>query len=153
MNWQNGSPDASPADQARADPTREEPLLSIAEVQDETGLSARTLRYYEELDLLPGVRRRAGGRRVYGPDQVERVRFIQRLKKLGLSLAEIKQLNAVYAIAGSTEDMLGRLGEVLRRHAEEVTQRIDELQDLRREIDRYREHIGRRIEALGGEEP
>jgi DNA-binding transcriptional MerR regulator len=40
-------------------------LRTISEVRELTGLSARTLRYYEELGLLPGVRRRAGGRRVY----------------------------------------------------------------------------------------
>ena len=39
-------------------------MLTIAQVREATGLSARTLRYYEELGLLPGVRRRAGGRRV-----------------------------------------------------------------------------------------
>ena len=58
---------------------------------EQTGLSARTVRYYEELGLLPGVRRRSGGRRVYGTDELERLRFIQRLKALGLSLAEIKE--------------------------------------------------------------
>ncbi|NQZ98932.1 MAG: MerR family transcriptional regulator, partial [Myxococcales bacterium] len=77
-------------------------MASIAEVRAETGVSARTLRYYEELGLLPGIRRRASGRRVYGPDEIERLRFIQRLKRLGLSLAEVKELNAVYAIGGST---------------------------------------------------
>lgn len=151
MNWQTGSGQSDRAARDGADreaePRQDEALLGIAELQLRTGLSARTLRYYEELDLLPGVRRRAGGRRVYGPEQVERVRFIQRLKKLGLSLAEIKQLNAVYAIAGSTRQMLRRLDEVLARHAQQVTQRVEELAALRQEIDRYRARIGRRIES------
>ena len=83
-----------------------EPLRAIGEVCEITGLSARTVRYYEELELLPGVRRRAGGRRVYGADEIERLRFIQRLKALGLALTEIKELNAVYAIGGSTRALL-----------------------------------------------
>ena len=95
-------------------------LYAIGEVCETTGLSARTVRYYEELGLLPGVRRRAGGRRVYGPDELERLRFIQRLKALGLSLADVKELNVVYAIAGSTRAMLERLDEQLGRHVEEV---------------------------------
>ena len=95
--------------------------------------------------MLPGVRRRAGGRRVYGPDELERLRFIQRLKALGLSLAEIKELNAVYGIAGSTQNMLARLGELLARHSAELDRRVAELQSLRTEIDQYREHIGERI--------
>ena len=47
--------------------------VSIAEVCEQTGLSARTVRYYEELGLLPGIRRRASGHRVYGLDEVEQV--------------------------------------------------------------------------------
>ena len=42
--------------------------LEIGAVCSETGLSARTIRYYEEVGLLPGVRRRAGGRRAAGRD-------------------------------------------------------------------------------------
>ena len=129
-----------------------EDLRTIAEVRELTGLSARTLRYYEELGLLPGVRRRAGGRRVYGDDEIERLGFIQRLKALGLSLAEVKELNAVYAIGGSTRAMLGRLDELLERHRQDVAERIAELETLRGEIERYRDHVGRRIAALPGEE-
>src|SRR5499426_1313515 len=124
VNWQTESASA---------------LLTIAQVRDATGLSARTLRYYEELGLLPGVRRRAGGRRVYGADELERLRFISRLKTLGLSLAEIKELNAVYAIAGSTRAMLDRLEELLARHRAELDARIAELVALRGEIDAYRD--------------
>ena len=104
------------------------------------------MRYYEELDLLPGVRRRAGGRRVYSDGELERLRFIQRLKTLGLSLAEIRGLNAVYAIGGSTDAMLLRLDELLAGHLEELDQRIRELSDLRDDIGKYRDHIASRIE-------
>ncbi len=144
MNWQS--------DLASADETSNSggigPQLSIAEVQLATGLSARTLRYYEELGLLPGVRRRAGGRRVYGPDEIERLHFIQRLKQLGLSLADIKELNAVYGIAGSTRAMLARLEEQLERHRQDVADRIAELETLRGDIEHYHEHVGHRIQAL-----
>jgi DNA-binding transcriptional MerR regulator len=121
-------------------------LISVSEVRERTGLSARTLRYYEELGLLPGVRRRAGGRRVYGADEIERLRFIQRLKALGLSLAEIKDLNAVYAIEGSTCAMLGRLEELLERHLSEIDGRIEQLTGLRDEISKYRDHVTSRTQ-------
>jgi DNA-binding transcriptional MerR regulator len=114
-----------------------------------TGLSARTVRYYEELGLLPGVRRRAAGRRVYGHDQLERLRFIQRLKTLGLSLSEIKDLNAVYAIAGSTTDMLNRLDELLGRRLNELEARIGELVSLRDDMTAYRGNVERRISQGG----
>jgi DNA-binding transcriptional MerR regulator len=123
-------------------------MWAIAEVCERTGLSPRTIRYYEEIGLLPGVRRRAGGRRVYGPDELERLGFIHRLKALGLSLAEIGELNAVYAIGGSTSAMLSRLGDLLSVHLEDVDRRIDSLVDLRGELARYREHIEERIEQV-----
>ncbi len=138
MNWQTEPPDApNPATD-----------LSITQVCAETGLSARTVRYYEELGLLPGVRRRAGGRRVYGPDEVERLRFIQRLQILGLPLAEIRELNDVHAIAGSTTAMLDRLDDVLAQRLAELDARIGELAGLRDEIEKYRARVASRAGAL-----
>jgi DNA-binding transcriptional MerR regulator len=125
-----------------------EQLQSISEVRVSTGLSARTIRYYEELGMLPGVRRRAGGRRVYGPDEIERIRFIQRLKALGLSLAEIKELNAVYGIGGSTQAMLERLDDLLDRHLGDLDARIRDLGSLRDDIGKYQDHVRTRIEGL-----
>lgn len=143
MNWQTDS--SQTEDSAPAVSGRE---LTIAELGTLTGLSARTLRYYEELGLLPGVRRRAGGRRVYAGDEIERLRFIQRLKTLGLSLGEIKQLNAVYAIRGSTSAMLEKLGTLLDLHLADLDGRICELSDLREEMERYRQHVSRRVHTL-----
>ena len=120
-------------------------MYSIGEISEMAGLSPRTVRYYEELELLPGVRRRAGGRRVYGDDELERLRFIQRLKTVGLSLAEIRELNAVYAIGGSTHAMLLCLDELLARQLQDLDERIRELSDLRDEIGRYRDHIASRV--------
>ncbi len=149
MSWKSCEPEptrrpAAPAAGRRSDPEDR----TIGEVCTALGLSARTVRYYEELGLLPGVRRRAGGRRVYGPDEVQRLRFIQRLKALGLSLAEIRELNAVHAIAGGTEAMLGHLDELLGRRLSDLDARIRELEALRVEIERYREHVGRRRRQL-----
>lgn len=132
MSWQN-----------KADET----LLGIGETSELTGLSPRTVRYYEELGLLPGVRRRAGGRRAYGRDEIERLRFIQRLKALGLSLAEIKELNAIHAIADSTRAMLEQLSHLLGRRLIDLDARISELVALRKEMDRYRNHVESRVAA------
>lgn len=122
--------------------------LTISEACKETGLSARTVRYYEELGLLPGVRRKNGGRRVYGTDELERLRFIQRLKALGLSLAEIKELNAVYAIGGSTAAMLERLDLLLGAQIADLDSRIALLGALRDDMSKYRDHVASRIDTL-----
>lgn len=126
-------------------------VIPIGEACRATGLSARTVRYYEELGLLAGVRRRQAGRRVYGADEIERLRFIGRLKRLGLSLAEIKELNAIYALAGSTGAMLEHLEPLLGQHLKDVEGRLSELSGLRDELAKYHERV---IERIGsGDRP
>lgn len=120
-------------------------MWTITEVCEQTGLSPRTVRYYEEIGLLGDVRRRSGGRRIYGTDELERLGFISRLKALGLSLAEIGELNAVYAIGGSTGAMLERLHALLGLHLEDVDRRLGELGALRDDLLRYREHVEERV--------
>ncbi len=127
-------------------------MWAIAEMCERTGLSPRTIRYYEEIGLLPGVRRKSSGRRVYGPDELERLAFIHRLKTLGLSLTEIGDLNAVYGIGRSTEAMLSRLGDLLAVHLDDVDQRIASLGALRNDLVRYRQHINDRIELVVSDE-
>jgi DNA-binding transcriptional MerR regulator len=121
-------------------------MWAIAEICERTGLSPRTIRYYEEIGLLPGVRRSEGGRRVYGDDELERLAFISRLKTLGLSLKEIRELNAVYAIGGSTQAMLGHLRGLLDAHLSDATRQLEELSELRRQLATYREHIEARLD-------
>ena len=124
-------------------------MWTITDVCERTGLSPRTVRYYEEIRLLPDVRRRSNGRRVYGADELERLGFISRLKAIGLSLSEIRDLNAVYAIGGSTQDMLTRLRDLLTTHMEDVDRRIADLGDLRGELLRYRKHVDERVVDAG----
>src|ERR671911_1177373 len=66
--------------------------LKIGEVANWTGLSIKTIRYYESRGLLEQPSRTEGGYRLYGPEEVARLRFVQRAKLLGLTLEEIKEL-------------------------------------------------------------
>lgn len=154
MNWQSRSRQRPPGSGARprAPESHGEQALSIGEACEQAGISPRTLRYYEELGLLPGVRRRAGGRRVYAAEQLERLRFIQRLKALGLTLEEIRALGEVHAIAGSTAAMLAELDEMLARRLATVDARLAELAGLRDEIEKYRARIAGRLGVLRARE-
>ena len=68
-------------------------LLRIQEAADEVGLTARSVRYYEELGLLTPAARSEGDYRLYDETDVERLRFIKGLRDdAGFSLAEIAQL-------------------------------------------------------------
>src|ERR1700741_924713 len=70
-----------------------EPLLRIQEVAATLGLTARTIRYYEELGLLTPAARSECDYRLYDDDDVERLRFIKDLRDdAGFSLAEISQM-------------------------------------------------------------
>jgi DNA-binding transcriptional MerR regulator len=72
------------------DPPR---LLRIQEVADETGLTPRAIRYYEEVGLLAPAARSGGAYRLYDGEDLERLRFIRGLRDdAGFSLAEIGQL-------------------------------------------------------------
>ncbi len=73
-------------------------LLRIGQVARLADVTVQTLRFYEREGLLHAPRRRASGYREYSPDVVRLVRFIQRAKKLGFSLREVKELLALYGI-------------------------------------------------------
>ena len=76
---------------AETDPN--EPLLQIGEVADRTGVTQRTLRFYEERGLLKPPTRMEGGFRLYSENDVHRVEQIRQLQNLlGLTLAEIKEM-------------------------------------------------------------
>ncbi len=117
----------------------------IGELAAKLGMTERTIRYYEELGLLDSVKRLDGGIRVYTDDDVRRLKFIRKLKVLGLSLQEMHELEGVFARQRSNRAVLPRLIELLDVHLETVAGRIAELGALRAEIRSYREHVAQRL--------
>lgn len=117
--------------------------FDITELARRAEVSPRTIRYYEELGLLEPVARGAGGRRLYDRDALGRLRFIGRLKSLGLTLEEIGELNRSFA-RGRTPAMLDDLDAMLAERIAQVGERIRELEHLRDELVAYRERIRRR---------
>lgn len=69
--------------------------IFIGELAAQLGLNPRTLRYYENLDLLPAPSRTMRGYRVYGEETAQRLTFITKAKSLGLALKEIGQTLAL----------------------------------------------------------
>jgi DNA-binding transcriptional MerR regulator len=64
----------------------------IGEVAEQVGLSLRTIRYYEEIGLVPPSGRTEGGFRLYTAEDVDRLHVVKTLKPLGLSLDEMRAL-------------------------------------------------------------
>lgn len=117
----------------------------IGELAQRVGLTERTIRYYEELGLLDSVKRLEGGQRVYTEDDVRRLRFVQKLKMLGLSLQEMLELERLYRRHRSNREVLPRLVELLDAHLATTDLRINDLAALRDEVRSYREHVARRL--------
>jgi len=117
----------------------------IGEVAAKVGLTERTIRYYEELGLLESVKRLDGGVRVYTDDDVRRLKYIGKLKTLGLSLQEMLELERMYQRHRSNRNVLPRLIELLDAHLATADERMNELATLRDEIRAYREHVTQRL--------
>jgi DNA-binding transcriptional MerR regulator len=118
----------------------------IGELAAMVGLTERTIRYYEERGLLDSVKRLDGGQRVYTDDDVRRLKFIQKLKVLGLSLAEMQELETLYGRHRTNAKVLPRLIELLDAHLATTQERLNELAALRDEIRSYRAHVTKRLE-------
>jgi len=69
--------------------------FTTSELADAAACGSQTLRYYERRGLLPEPPRTVGGHRIYGPQHLERLLFIQRIQCLGFHLDEINELLAV----------------------------------------------------------
>ncbi|MDP6962726.1 MAG: MerR family transcriptional regulator [Planctomycetota bacterium] len=123
---------------------KQTPLFDISALSQAANVSTRTIRYYGELGLLPATERGPGGRRLYSEDALERLRFISRLKHLGLSLSEIGELNDRFS-SGATPAMLEQLDQLLEVRISQVTERISELSKLVDELDSYRQRINDKI--------
>jgi DNA-binding transcriptional MerR regulator len=103
-------------------------LLQIGQVADRTGLSLRTIRFYEENGLVRPTSRTDGGFRLYSEDDVARLEVIKRMKPLGLSIEEMQELLTLLADLTRTPDDPA-LVDRLRMFHEAATARVRALRD------------------------
>ena len=102
------------------------PGLSIGEVARQAGCSVPSVRYYEEIGLLPNADRRASGHRVYGTSDLRRIVFIRRCRDHGFSVAQVREL--ISASAAGTPCAEAR--EIAALHLRTVRAKLVELQAL-----------------------
>lgn len=105
------------------DPNR---LFSITELADELGMTARAIRFYEAKELL--LPQRAGGNRVYTHRDRARLMIIQRGKRLGFSLAGIKQYLDLYDTDPSHHQQLQHLLDGVRSRMAQLEDQRDDLE-------------------------
>ena len=111
----------------------------IGEAAKSSELSVKTIRYYEEIGLIPKAKRTNGGihmasHRLYTAADVGRLRFIHHARLIGLSLADIRTLLARVSERGCPGSQ-PQYRQILERHLKEIDQRIRHLREIRTQIE------------------
>jgi MerR family transcriptional regulator, repressor of the yfmOP operon len=136
--------------------------LRIGEIAERSGVTPRTIRYYEELGLLPRSEREQGKHRVYSDSDVERISELTRLRDLlGLSLDELRSMITAEDVRAeirrrfheteSREEQLALLDEALPHIETQLTlvrRRLAALQELEAELSERRKRVLRRRRDL-----
>jgi DNA-binding transcriptional MerR regulator len=122
-----------------------EGTYAIGEISRLVELSQRTIRYYEEIGLLHSVRRIENGKRVYTDNDVRRLKFINRLKVLGLSLAEMVELEKIYRKQRNNREILPKVLQILDERAAQIDERVGQLVALKKEIREYQQRLRNKV--------
>jgi len=105
--------------------------MKIQELAQRTGISAKTIRYYEEIGILPAPARAENNYRQYTEQDVDRLRLVAGARRLDLSLDDIQE---IIALRDRREAPCRILLEQLERKADEIAERIRELKRLESEL-------------------
>ena len=105
--------------------------MKIGEVAKATGLTTKTIRYYEEVELLPEPERTASGYRVYGNEAVSRLKFITKGRRLGFSLAEI----------GTVLDLHGQARHPCRHVVALLDRKVAEIESVLADLNSFRDEL------------
>lgn len=105
--------------------------LNIGQAAKASGVTAKMIRHYEAIGLLPAARRTAAGYRVYGDAEVRVLQFIHRGRALGFSLEQIGNLLALWQDKARASADVRRLA---RAHIDELDRKIAELEAMKRTL-------------------
>ena len=132
----------------RCPPSAKDKLMKIPEsiqigaLAKKLGITTRTIRYYEEIGIMGKSERSGGGTRTYNRDDVLRLKFILKLKDMGISLKDIQHLSEIFDInAQNFNTITPKLIEILDQHISRVDDKIASLSSLRQDIVEYRVRI------------
>ena len=101
--------------------------MNIGRASSASGVTAKMIRHYESIGLLPPAERRANAYRDYGEREVHELRFIKRARRLGFSTPEIASLLALWRDRGRPSREVRNIAE---RHVAELEARIAEMQAM-----------------------
>ena len=101
--------------------------LAIGALARMTGVNIETIRYYEKIELMRKPPRTRGGHRSYGPEHVERLRFIRRARTLGFGIEGIR---ALLTLSGGAADNCAQAREIAAAHLADVRAKLSDLVKL-----------------------
>jgi DNA-binding transcriptional MerR regulator len=120
-------------------------MLTIGNVAEKVGIRPSAIRYYETEGIVRPALRAANGYRFYNADAVRTLLFVKRAQALGITLKEIKPL---LNLATHGQQPCSHVKQVARRHLNQVSQKIRELELLRQELHALlKRKVGRRPHA------
>ncbi|GAB4225471.1 MAG: Cu(I)-responsive transcriptional regulator [Kiloniellaceae bacterium] len=102
--------------------------MNIGTAARQSGVPAKTIRYYESVGLIQPAERSASGYRVYDKQDVETLRFVQRARSLGFSVEEVGSLLALWRDRGRSSSEVKALA---RHRVEDIDRKIAELTEMR----------------------
>lgn len=97
----------------------------------------QTIRYYEQIGLLPEPERTAGNQRIYLQSHRDRLNFIRHSRELGFSLDQIRK---ILALSDDPSHSCEEVDQIARAHLQEVESKIKRLQEMRKELKRMISH-------------
>jgi MerR family transcriptional regulator, copper efflux regulator len=112
-------------------------LMDIGAAAKRSGVSAKMIRHYEAIGLLPKVARTFANYRIYTDNDVHTLRFIKRARTLGFSMEDIKELLALWQNRSRSSAAVKRIAG---RHLEELRHKIAELKSLADTLDHLARH-------------
>jgi len=119
-----------------------EEYMQISDLAEALNITTRTIRLYEQLGLVEPPKRTEGGIRVYEKADIIRFKFVLKLKALGLSLQEMKELADIYYREQRLpEKIMPRLIELLDSHLDNMRKKISQLRSLETDIAKYKQKI------------
>ena len=121
-------------------------FYTITELTREFGVSTRTLRFYEDENLIKPVRR--GRTRLYRPADRELLKQILRGKRLGFSIAEIREIIEMYKAPLGAETQMKALIEKIGAKREQLEQKKLDIEETMRELDGAEENCFERLAEL-----
>jgi len=107
--------------------------MHIGELATRTGVPAKTIRYWEQVGLLPTPPRTPAGDRDYQPQAATRLGFIRAAQSIGLSLGEIRE---ILAVRDRGQTPCAHVATLIEQHAADLAERIAALERMRQDLQR-----------------